>query len=108
MELPELNGELIGVSAASVWGAIWAFHRTVIVKDFERVDDEVNNLKDKVELNTSSLSEIKGKLVDTKISLAKIEENSKFMYDSLREMKNEVKVDIFNLYEKIEALLKNK
>lgn len=105
MAIP-LSAELIVFSGSAVWALVWGFHEIVVKQEFKRVDKEVENLDQKIQNNAENLAEIKGKLIDTKISLAKIEENSKFMYQSVKEMKVEMKSDITNLYEKIEALLK--
>ena len=105
MTIP-LSAELIIFSGSTAWALVWGFHQIVVKQEFKRVDKEVENLDQKIQNNAQNLAEIKGKLIDTKISLAKIEENSKFMYESVKDMRNEVKKDIFHLYEKIEALLK--
>lgn len=104
--LDKIPPEYLVPTAVSAWGAIWGFHEIVIKPEFRRIDDDNKDLGKKVQGNTESLHEIKGKLQDTKISLAKIETNFDHMMESVKEMKTEVKKDIFNLYEKLEALLK--
>ena len=98
-----LSAELIVFSGSAVWALVWGFHEIVVKQEFKRFDKEVENLDQKIQSNSENLAEIKGKLMDTKISLAKIEENSKFMRESVSEMRNEIKKDISNLYEKIES-----
>ena len=93
--------EVLGTSSAGTLGLVYALHNLVIKKDLDRLDDDINR-------NKEDLLELKGKMQDTKIALAEIKENSRFMYEILKEMKEDFKENTAILHSKLEILFKDK
>lgn len=104
----QISPELIVGTGVVSWGLVYGFHQIVVSKEFKRIDHEIEGVKQDISRNSEDLADIKSTVIDTKISLAKIEEKTNFVFESVKEMKTEVKRDISSLYQKIEALFKNK
>ncbi len=93
--------EILGTSSIGAVSLVYIFHKLVIKKDLDRLDNDIDR-------NREELFELKGKMQDTKIALAEIKENSRFMYEILKEIKKDFKDNTNTLYSKIDNVLKGK